>query len=204
MTQSIWKSIKSWLGNKSTSQNNNTPGKTSLSEGEALESYPLDGSLNIRRMRIDDVEQVHDIDVLSFSMPWPSSSYRFELLDNPASLSWVAEIALPDGNTRVIGMVVVWMVTDEAHIATIAVHPDYRGRGAGRKLLAACLRATACKGAKRSTLEVRAGNVIAQSLYQSFGFQVAGRRPRYYQDNNEDALIMTLFDMDPRQMGGCD
>lgn len=204
MTLSIWKSIKSWLGNKPISRNGDTPDKTSFSEKDVLESHPLDGSLNVRRMRIEDIEQVHDIDVLSFSMPWPSSSYRFELMDNPASLSWVAEIALPGGNTRIIGMVVVWLVTDEAHIATIAVHPEYRGRGAGRKLLATCLRVTACKGAKHSTLEVRAGNVVAQSLYQNFGFQVAGRRPRYYQDNNEDALIMTLFDMDPRQLGGCD
>ena len=204
MTLSIWESIKSWLGYKSVPRNGGTPDRAPFGEGEVFESISLDGEINIRSMRIEDIEQVHDIDVLSFPTPWPSSSYRFELMDNPTSLSWVAEMALPGGKTRVIGMIVVWLVTEEAHIATIAVHPNYRGRGVARKLLATCLQVTACKGAKRSTLEVRAGNMIAQSLYRSFGFQVAGHRPRYYQDNNEDALIMTLYDMDPRHMGGCD
>jgi ribosomal-protein-alanine N-acetyltransferase len=150
----------------------------------------------IRRMKIDDLEQVHAIDVLSFAMPWPPSSYRFELLENPASLSWVVEAILPDGKPRVVGMSVIWLVKDEAHIATIAVHPDFRRNGIGRKLLVEILRECIGNGAKQATLEVRANNIAAQNLYRDFGFEVVNRRLRYYSDNNEDALMMTAHDLD--------
>ncbi|MGE5223163.1 MAG: ribosomal protein S18-alanine N-acetyltransferase [Omnitrophica WOR_2 bacterium] len=157
---------------------------------------PDNDGVAIRRMTIDDLEQVHAIDVLSFALPWPSSSYRFELLENPASLSWVAETILPGGKRRVVGMSVIWLVKDEAHIATIAIHPDFRGRGIGRKLLAEVLRESIAGGAKQATLEVRANNVVAQNLYKDFGFEVVNRRLRYYSDNNEDALMMTVNDLD--------
>jgi ribosomal-protein-alanine N-acetyltransferase len=155
----------------------------------------LQGLVHIREMKIDDLAQVHIIDELSFSMPWPLSSYRFELIENPASMLWVAEQDLP-GGARVVGMVVVWMLVDEAHIATIAVHPEARGRGIGRQLLVHSLLESVRQGATRATLEVRIGNQIAQNLYHEFGFRVVGRRPKYYQDNHEDALIMTLFDLE--------
>jgi ribosomal-protein-alanine N-acetyltransferase len=151
--------------------------------------------VQIRPMKIDDLAQVHNIDELSFSTPWPLSSYRFELIENPTSMLWVAEESLP-GKNRVVGMVVVWMLVDEAHIATFAVHPDSRSRGIGRRLLVYSLQEAARKGAIQATLEVRIGNLIAQNLYHEFGFRVVGRRPKYYQDNHEDALIMTLFDLD--------
>ncbi len=169
-----------------------------------MTDLPDNANIAIRRMTIDDVEQVHAIDVLSFSMPWPPSSYRFELLENPASLSWVAETILPDGDRRVLGLSVVWLVKDEAHIATIAIHPDFRGRGFGRKLLADVLRECIARGAKQATLEVRANNVVAQNLYKDFGFEVVNRRLRYYSDNNEDALMMTLSDLDEEDLDWLD
>jgi ribosomal-protein-alanine N-acetyltransferase len=148
--------------------------------------------LNIRTMRSDDLEQVVAIDKMSFSMPWPISSYRYELFENPLSLLWVAEAARDGVQPRVIGMVVVWLVMDEAHIATIAVHPEYRGRGIAKDMLKIALDEVIRRGMHSATLEVRAGNIIAQRLYSRFGFQVVGRRPRYYRDNDEDALIMTV------------
>jgi ribosomal-protein-alanine N-acetyltransferase len=147
-------------------------------------------------MQIDDLAQVHAIDVQSFSMPWPLSSYRYELLENPASLQWVAEACSPDGACQVVGMIVVWLILDEAHIATIAVQADHRGRGIGRVLLAQALQASIRKGAHMATLEVRAGNQVAQEFYRGFEFEVVNRRPRYYRDNNEDALIMTISGLD--------
>ena len=86
----------------------------------------------------------------------------------------------------------VWLVVDEAHIATIAVDPDFRRRAIGRRLLNTALFTSWRKGMLRATLEVRAGNLIAQNLYRSLGFTEVGRRYHYYRDNNEDALLLTV------------
>lgn len=143
-------------------------------------------------MTLGDVQRVYEIDTLSFSLPWTERSYRFELTENRSSIDLVAEASLIDGITSVIGMIVVWAILDEAHIASIAIHPDYRGFGIGRKLLAHGLMKAYERGARLSYLEVRRGNLAAQHLYEKFGFKVVGERPRYYQDNYEDALLMTL------------
>jgi ribosomal-protein-alanine N-acetyltransferase len=157
----------------------------------------------IRPMRVDDLEQVQSIDQISFSMPWPENAYRFELLENSRAMSWVAEIgAEPNGLTDespfkplVVGVIVVWLIVDEVHIATLAVHPDYRGLGVGRQLVAEALQYGVQNGAVMATLEVRAHNMSAQALYRYFGFKVVGRRLRYYKDNNEDAILMTVSDL---------
>ncbi|RPI31403.1 MAG: ribosomal-protein-alanine N-acetyltransferase [Chloroflexota bacterium] len=151
---------------------------------------------HIRWMEVGDLPQVHAIDELSFTLPWPANSYRYEILENPASLLWVAETMPEEGERQVVGMIVVWLIVDEAHIATIAVLPEFRRLGIGRALLAVALRESYKKGATSATLEVRAHNLAAQQLYQDFGFDVAGRRQGYYQDNREDALLMTLQDLD--------
>lgn len=148
-------------------------------------------SIKIRPMRLNDLEQVHLIDSASFSTPWPERAFRFELQQNPTSFLFVAEIFQPDGHSTLAGAIVVWMIVDEAHIATIAVHPNLRERGVGKKLLISALKKAVHKGATTATLEVRAHNLIAQSFYKRFKFIVVGRRPRYYRDNDEDALIMT-------------
>jgi [ribosomal protein S18]-alanine N-acetyltransferase len=145
----------------------------------------------IRRMMLEDVPAVHEIDMLSFSLPWPERSFHFELTGNPVSRGWVAEV---DG--RIAAMLVLWFIVDEAHIATIAVHPDYRRRGIGEQILVFALRAARKEGAERAFLEVRAGNAAAQAMYKKYGFEVAGVRPRYYKDNNEDALLMNLENFD--------
>jgi [ribosomal protein S18]-alanine N-acetyltransferase len=143
-------------------------------------------------MRLDDIDAIILIDRLSFSLPWPASAFRYELTSNPSSLLWVAEVDSADGTSCVVGAVVVWMILDEAHIATLAVHPDYRRRGISRQLLVTVLRQAIARGALLATLEVRANNLAAQALYKQFKFEIVGRRPRYYQDNFEDALIMTV------------
>jgi ribosomal-protein-alanine N-acetyltransferase len=147
-------------------------------------------SLLIRRMHLEDIPAVHAIDELSFSMPWPERSFKFEATENPAARAWVAE---SDG--RVVAMLVMWLIVDEAHIATIATHPDFRRQGIGEQLLLEALRAARAEGAKLAFLEVREGNTAAQSMYSKHRFEVTGRRPRYYKDNQEDALLMTLDDL---------
>jgi ribosomal-protein-alanine N-acetyltransferase len=145
-------------------------------------------------MTLLDIPQVHAIDKLSFNLPWPERSYNYELTQNANSILWVAEVLPnpPGGQARIAGMIVVWLVVDEAHVATIATHPDFRGQGLSNKLLALGLRDAIRRGAIDSTLEVRAGNLVAQKLYEKFGYQVVGVRPRYYRDNYEDALLMTV------------
>jgi ribosomal-protein-alanine N-acetyltransferase len=82
-------------------------------------------------------------------------------------------------------------LVDEAHICTIAVDPEWQGRGLGELLLISLLDSGQERGALRATLEVRASNQVAQALYQKYLFKIVGRRRRYYTDNNEDAYLMT-------------
>jgi [ribosomal protein S18]-alanine N-acetyltransferase len=145
----------------------------------------------IRRMTMEDVPVVHEIDMLSFSLPWPERSFRFELTENPTSRGWVAEVS-----GKVVAMLVLWLIVDEAHIATIAVHPDFRRQGLGEQILLHALKAVRDEGARRAFLEVRAGNSAAQAMYEKYGFEVAGVRPGYYRDNNEDALLMNFENFD--------
>jgi ribosomal-protein-alanine N-acetyltransferase len=163
-------------------------GKVSLDKDQSI--------VHIRSMILDDLEQVQAIDQLSFSLPWPASAFRYELLENPRSLLWVAEVNGQGDPSIIVGAIVVWLILDEAHIATLAVHPDYRGRGIGQGLLVTALQGSTLGGAQMATLEVRANNTSAQTLYQRFGFEVVGRRLRYYRDNNEDAILMTLNKLD--------
>lgn len=90
----------------------------------------------------------------------------------------------------IIGFAGLWLMVDEAHITTIATHPDYRGRGVGELLLSALIDISYEIGARMVTLEVRVSNHVAQNLYRKYGFQEYGVRRRYYSDNHEDALIM--------------
>ena len=154
-------------------------------------------SLNFRQMILEDVPRVHEIDVLSFSLPWPEKSYQFELTKNPTTLAIVVDLVPPGATPITVGMAVVWVLIDEAHIATIAIHPQFRGHGIGKKLLSETLRQSVQRGAILATLEVREHNLVAQQMYIKFGFEVVGRRLRYYQDNSEDAVLMTLSKLGP-------
>ena len=149
-------------------------------------------SVRFRPMNLDDILRVHEIDQLSFSLPWPENSYRFELTQNPSTLALVVEIFPQDSPAVVIGMSIVWIISDEAHIATIAIHPKFRGLGHGKRLLAETLRQSIQRGVSLATLEVRKSNLNALNMYHYFGFKVVGQRLQYYRDNNEDAMVMTV------------
>jgi ribosomal-protein-alanine N-acetyltransferase len=144
-------------------------------------------NLLIRKMTLEDIPAVIELDKISFSLPWPERSFRFEITDNPVARCWVAEA---DG--RLAGMLVGWLLVDEIHIATIATHPDFRRQGIGRKLLSHTLSRAMDEGARSSFLEVRESNLAAQEMYREFGYEVVGRRKRYYKDNDEDAILMNL------------
>lgn len=152
--------------------------------------------VRIRPMQATDIEEVTAIDRISFSLPWPERAFQYELNENAASLLWVAEISHSEGERRVVGLVVAWMILDEAHIASLAVHPDFRRKGIGERLLLTILEDAVHKGAGQAMLEVRASNSAAINLYRRFGFEITGRRIRYYRDNNEDAVLMNLGILD--------
>jgi [ribosomal protein S18]-alanine N-acetyltransferase len=173
------------------------PAQAARREGAEQWYNAGDVRYTIRSMEGRDLETVEALDQMSFSMPWPHRAYAYELNENPMSLLWVAEAEFNGGERRVVGMVVVWLVLDEAHIATLAVHPDLRGRGIAARLLKTALSGAIEHNMIIATLEVRIGNHTAQHLYQRFHFEIAGRRVRYYRDNNEDALIMTVEGLGP-------
>src|SRR5680860_221283 len=90
----------------------------------------------------------------------------------------------------IIGFAGMWNLYDEAHVTTIGVIPELRGRGLGELLFVAMIDEAIRRRVNWVTLEVRLSNLGAQALYRKYGFTVEGRRPRYYSDNNEDAFIM--------------
>jgi len=141
-------------------------------------------------MTLDDIPVVVELDKLSFTLPWPERSFRFEITENPASRCWVIE-----DDKKIVGMIVAWMLVDEAHVATIATHPDHRRQGIARKLLTYALRYMSKEGAVTSFLEVRESNHAAQEMYRKFGYEAVGRRKRYYKDTDEDAILMTLNEL---------
>jgi ribosomal-protein-alanine N-acetyltransferase len=155
-------------------------------------------------MDLDDVDRVMEIERQSFSAPWSARAYRYEIAENGNSAMVVVrpasgpegalmQLARQIGLARprpVLGYGGFWLLVDDAHIATIAVDPQWRGLGLGELLLLAMLERGDGLGAVRATLEVRVSNEVAQGLYRKYAFEIVSRRKRYYADNNEDAYIM--------------
>jgi ribosomal-protein-alanine N-acetyltransferase len=142
--------------------------------------------LVVEPMRLDDVPAVQAIEQASFTTPWPANAYRTELETNRLATYLVAR-----AGEEVVGYAGVWLMVDEAHVTTFAVHPAWRRRGIGERLLLALLDRALARHAREATLEVRLSNLAARRLYEKFGFKPVGVRPRYYSDDDEDALIMT-------------
>ncbi|WP_456272657.1 ribosomal protein S18-alanine N-acetyltransferase [Bacillus sp. AK031] len=139
----------------------------------------------IRLMSIEDLDDVMQVEVNSFSIPWSRDAFFNEIEKN----HFATYIVIED-NGQVVGYCGVWIIVDEGHITNVAVLPSYRGKGLGDRLLGAMVEIAKEMGAASMTLEVRVSNTPAQSLYRKFGFQEGGIRKNYYSDNQEDALVM--------------
>jgi ribosomal-protein-alanine N-acetyltransferase len=131
----------------------------------------------------------------SFPIPWDESAYHYEVAENPLASYQVLTVGLADLPAKIIGYSGFWMLADEAHISTIAISTDWRGRGLGGLLLLSLLVEAYNLKASLATLEVRRSNVIAQDLYHDFDFKIVGGRRRYYQ-GREDAIIMSTDPLD--------
>jgi ribosomal-protein-alanine N-acetyltransferase len=140
--------------------------------------------IQLQRMAEAHVSQIAELEKLCFSAPWSRNSVASEL-NNPLSLWLVAT----DGDT-VAGYIGSQSVMGEADMMNVAVHPDYRRKGIGKQLVEALVASLKDNGVYSLTLEVRASNEPAISLYDQLGFAQVGRRPNYYRDPREDALIL--------------
>ncbi|MED4455875.1 ribosomal protein S18-alanine N-acetyltransferase [Metabacillus fastidiosus] len=142
-------------------------------------------SLTIRKMTIQDVDDIYEVEKRSFAVPWTKDSFYYELEQNLFSNYMVAEI-----NGKIVGYCGLWVIMEDAQITNIAVLPEYRGKKIGETLLTFAKQLAFELSAERLSLEVRVSNYIAQSLYKKLGFSPGGIRKNYYTDNSEDALVM--------------
>ncbi|MEN9218506.1 MAG: ribosomal protein S18-alanine N-acetyltransferase [Gloeomargarita sp. DG_2_bins_126] len=137
----------------------------------------------LRHLTPQDLAAVIALDRLALGGWWSAAQYQEEL-HRSNTLFVGLELDL-----HLIAMGAAWFILDEAHIVLLAVHPAHRGKGWGRRTLTYLL-AQIPPNIHHATLEVRSQNQIALNLYQSLGFQILGRRPHYYQNPPDDALIL--------------
>ena len=155
-------------------------------------------------MTLADIDQVMEIEYAAFSAPWSPRAYRYEITENDhstmlvvrprlASSGRLVRLPRPFGRVKpgpVMGYAGFWLLVDDVHISTIAVHPLWRRHGLGEMLILSLLERGMETEALRATLEVRVSNQAAQGLYRKYGFEIVSRRKRYYSNDNEDAYIM--------------
>ncbi len=165
-------------------------------------------------MTLDDLPHVDAIEQASFSAPWSINTFRHEIQSNPRSFYWVARPLAdqdsgqdsgqnPDMATPpIFAYGGYWLMGEEAHIVVLATHPQWRRRGLAEAVLLEMLAQMRSVDVNEVTLEVRSGNVAAQELYRKLGFEEVGRRKRYYRDNGEDALLLTLFHLQDGKAAG--
>ncbi|EGW37386.1 ribosomal protein S18-alanine N-acetyltransferase [Desulfosporosinus sp. OT] len=139
----------------------------------------------VRPMLTTDLDDIMEIERVSFSTPWSPEAFKAELKENEYARYLCLEL-----NGQVIGYMGLWFILDEGHITNIAITPNYRGQRWGEFLMKSVMEKMAEQGMERMTLEVRVSNSAAQSLYTRLGFVTAGLRKGYYADTGEDAMIM--------------
>lgn len=149
-------------------------------------------NLELKSLTAEHLNAVLELDQICFAGLWTRQGYQREL-DSPNSdlFGLFSSCSSP----KLLGMVSFWSILEEVHITILAVHPQYHRQGFGQALLYNVLTKACESGIERATLEVRASNQAAISLYEKFGFKIAGQRRNYYKDNGEDALVLWLGDL---------
>jgi ribosomal-protein-alanine N-acetyltransferase len=145
--------------------------------------------LTIAPMTPNDIRSVMRIEALSFATSWPPSALASELSDNKLAHYFVGRVddSLPD---EIVVYGGIWVILEDSHVTTIAVHPERRGQRYGEEMLVHLLHQAIERGASWITLEARESNVIAQNLYRKYGFTIVSTRRAYYSDNGENAVVM--------------
>ena len=140
--------------------------------------------IRYRALVPEDAEAVARIEAESFPTPWSREDFWRE-----ASNDFACYIVVLD-EADIIGFGGCWISFEEAQVTNIALTAVQRGRGLGKALMTRLMCAAAVRGAARMTLEVRPSNASARRLYEELGFAPIGVRKKYYQDNDEDAILM--------------
>ncbi len=148
-------------------------------------------NMTIEYMKEGDIDDVLKIECSSFSTPWSREMFSCELTDHPFSYLYVAR----NKKGKILGYICYWLVFDEMNILNLAVEKDFRQKDIGSALLKFVLEDSAEKGAQSVILEVRRSNRAAIALYEKFGFRQAAVRKNYYENPEEDALLMALDDI---------
>jgi len=143
-----------------------------------------------------DLPRLMAIEAAGFPHPWSEALLRAELA-HAWSIQRAAVAPGPDPGGRILGYIIFWLVHDEIHVLNVGTAPEARRRGLARALMDEAVAIGRETGARLSTLEVRRSNAPAIALYRALGYQEVGIRPRYYAEENEDAIVMTL-EFDPR------
>jgi ribosomal-protein-alanine N-acetyltransferase len=134
------------------------------------------------------VDEIVALEAASFTNPWSKEALLWELRNSDVTRVYVAR----DDDGTLVAFCACWVIFDEVHINTMAVASPRRRQGIARGLLRHVLEDARAAGARKATLEVRESNVAAIRLYESLGFTLVARRPRYYTRPEEDALILWL------------
>ena len=142
--------------------------------------------IQISEMTKDDIENVIQIEEEAYGKHhWAKSSFYDEMSNNLARYYTAKTL-----NGEIVGYAGAWHIIDEGHITTIAVKKEFLRNHIGEAIIQRIIEDCYKQGIKYLTLEVRVSNIAAIKLYEKYGFQSLGTRKGYYQDNNEDALIM--------------
>ncbi len=142
----------------------------------------------VRKMKLQDVAEVAEIEKECFITPWSRQSFEAEIIKNKFARYLVG---LDDDNQVCVYMG-YWKIMDEGHITNIAVKEKHRGKGYAKQIIKDIIQLAKSENVKVLTLEVRQSNLPAINLYQSFGFVEIGIRKQYYIDTKEDAILMLL------------
>jgi ribosomal-protein-alanine N-acetyltransferase len=148
--------------------------------------------LQFMRIKHQHIDAIYEIEQEAYPEPWTRNMFRQEV-QSPLSYFYVAFLG-----DEIVGYVGFWRALDEAHITSVTVRQEYRGRGFGKILVEYIIAVARELGLLSATLEVRASNHVAQHLYTKMGFHQIGRRTRYYSKTGEDALVMAR-DIEPLQ-----
>jgi ribosomal-protein-alanine N-acetyltransferase len=147
-------------------------------------------NFTIELLTNDDLDAITNLDRVCFGGLWSEDSYRRELASENSYFLGILALDPNGDRQELFGFGCFWAILDEAHITLLGIHPEYQGQGWGKLLLSSLLNKAQEVKMVRATLEVRESNQIAIHLYEQYGFQILGRRKKYYQDTGEDGLIM--------------
>jgi ribosomal-protein-alanine N-acetyltransferase len=148
----------------------------------------LPAAFAIEPMRLGDLDDVMEIERLSFKSPWSGQVFLEEMARDWAHVDVVRDLS----RRRAVAFGNYWQVADEVHLLNLATHPEARRAGHASRLLAHIVEFGRGRRCRLITLEVRRSNAAALRLYRRYGFRAVGVRPNYYAEDQEDAIVMLL------------